>query len=94
MTDKSERVRRYQQAAVAEAQQIIASMGLEGPHQLSPGMLMRRIDHHAVSTFAEIFEWLEPGQLLAEPSHSWAADCEAAHPDRFGLVPILTASVR
>lgn len=94
VTDKSERVQRFQQATVAEAQQIIASMGLEGPHQLCPGMVMRRVDHSAVSSFAELYEWLEPGQLLAEPPRSWAADWNASNADRFGLAPILVPSAR
>jgi glutamate synthase domain-containing protein 2 len=92
--DKSERVRRFQQATVAEAQQLIGAMGLTGPHELCPGMLMRRVDHHVVSSLAEIYEWLEPGQLLAEPPQRWAADWKAADPDRFGLAPILVPSGR
>jgi hypothetical protein len=52
VTDKSERVRRFQQATVAEAQQITASMGLEGPGELCPGMVLRRINHHAVHSFS------------------------------------------
>ena len=90
VTDKSERVRRFQEATVAEAQQLIASMGLGGPNQLCPGMLMRRINHHTVSSYAEIHEWLEPGQLLAEPPRTWAADWKAADPDHFGLAPVPT----
>jgi glutamate synthase domain-containing protein 2 len=89
VADKSERVRRFQAATVAEAQQIIAAMGLAGPDELCPGMLMRRINHHAVHSFAEVYEWLEPGQLLAEPPQSWAGDWRSADPDRFGLTPIL-----
>jgi len=85
VTDKSERVRRFQEATVAEAQQIIASMGLAGPHELGPGMLYRRVDHHAVRTFTDLYHWLEPGELLAEAPEDWAADWAAADPDRFGL---------
>ena len=94
VTDKAERVRRYQQATVAEAQQIIASMGLEGPHQLTPGMLMRRVNHHAVSTFAELYDMLEPGQLLAEAPRGWVEDWNAADPDRFGLASTKVSSAR
>jgi glutamate synthase domain-containing protein 2 len=86
--DKSERVRRFQEATVAEAQQIIAAMGLEGPQGLGPAMVLRRVDHHAVRTFAELYEYLEPGRLLAEPPESWAADWNAADPDRFGVAPM------
>jgi glutamate synthase domain-containing protein 2 len=92
--DKSERVRRFQAATVAEAQQIVAAMGLEGPHQLTPAMVMRRVNHHAVRSLAELYDWLEPGQLLAEPPQSWAADWAAADPDRFGLTPALLPHAR
>ncbi|MGW8948905.1 hypothetical protein [Streptomyces sp. NPDC055709] len=34
-------------------------------------------------SYAELYEWLAPGQLLAEPPGSWAADWQAADPDRF-----------
>jgi glutamate synthase domain-containing protein 2 len=92
--DKGERVHRFQAATVAEAQQIIAAMGLDGPEKLAPGMVMRRVNHHAVRSFAELYDWLEPGQLLAEPPQSWAADWAAADPDRFGLTPVLVPSAR
>ena len=92
--DKSERVRRFQQATVAEAQQIIAAMGLQGPQGLGPAMVMRRVDHHAVRTFAELYEYVEPGRLLAEAPESWAADWNAADPDRFGVAPLPVPSPR
>ena len=88
VADKSERVLRYQQATVAEAQRIIASMGLPGPHALSPDMLHRRVDHATVRTYAQLFDWLEPGELVAQAPRDWAADWAAADPDRF--VPVLS----
>jgi hypothetical protein len=94
VSDKGERVRRFQQATVAEAQQIIAAMGLEGPRALGPAMVMRRVDHQAVRTFAELYDYLKPGQLLAEPPESWAADWNAADPDRFGLAQVRVPSAR
>jgi glutamate synthase domain-containing protein 2 len=87
--DKSERVRRYQQATVAEAQRIIASMGLPGPHALGPEMLHRRVDHATVRSYAELYTWLEPGELVHGAPESWAADWSAADPDRF--IPDLAA---
>ncbi len=81
--DKTERVHRYQQAVVAEAKQIIASMGLQGPEELAPHLLRRRIDHARTQSYAELFEHLEAGQLLAEPPRTWALDWELADPDRF-----------
>ncbi|HEY2674126.1 MAG TPA: FMN-binding glutamate synthase family protein [Rugosimonospora sp.] len=81
--DKSERVRRFQEATVAQAAQIIASMGLTGPHELTPAMLRRRVDHTTTRTYAELYDWLEPGQLLAQAPADWADDWAAADPDRF-----------
>jgi hypothetical protein len=81
--DKTERVRRYQEAAVKEAVRIMASMGLDGPAGLNPHLLIRRVDEHSTRSYAELYEWLAPGQLLADPPESWALDWERARPDTF-----------
>ncbi|MFF4401481.1 FMN-binding glutamate synthase family protein [Streptomyces sp. NPDC001480] len=81
--DKTVRVQRFQEATVASALQIMASMGVTGPAQLRPHMLRRRVDPFTERSYEELYEWLEPGQLLAEPPASWAADWKAADPDRF-----------
>ena len=46
-------------------------------------MLRRRVDHSRTESYAELFEHLEPGQLLCEPPDSWALDWAQADPDRF-----------
>lgn len=84
--DKTERVFRYQRATVAQAQQMIASLGLTGPRELHPAMLMRRIDHVHTANYAELYDWLAPGELLAEPPQDWARDWAAASPDTFTRV--------
>ncbi|MEA2157404.1 MAG: hypothetical protein QOE11_3544 [Solirubrobacteraceae bacterium] len=81
--DKTQRVHRFQQATVAQAQQIMGSMGLHGPAEIEPWMLMRRVDEATTSSYAELYEWLEPGELLAAPRESWAADWDRADPDSF-----------
>nr|WP_323747839.1 hypothetical protein [Catenulispora rubra] len=68
---------------MAEAQQIIAAMGLREPRELRPEHLLRRIDQNSVQTYAELFDWLEPGELLADVPQDWAADWAAADPDTF-----------
>ena len=81
--DKTERVRRYQESVVKEAMRVMASMGVTHPSELTPHMLMRRdVDSHSRS-YAELYEWLEPGQLLNGPPEFWAADWERADPDSF-----------
>jgi len=84
--DKTERVFRYQSAVVKEAVRIMASMGLSSPAQLTPHMLMRRVDHATVRSYGELYRWLEPGELLAEPPTDWAADWALADPDSFAVV--------
>ncbi|EYT82056.1 glutamate synthase [Streptomyces sp. Tu 6176] len=81
--DKTPRVRRFQEATVAGALEIMASMGVTDPAGLRPHMLRRRIDPHTARSYAELYAWLEPGQLLDEPPEDWAADWRAADPDRF-----------
>jgi glutamate synthase domain-containing protein 2 len=83
VADKTERVYRYQRATVRQAMQVMASMGLDGPRQLAPHMLRRRVDHSRTESYAELFEHLDQGQLLAEPPNTWALDWALASADRF-----------
>ncbi|MEU6273717.1 FMN-binding glutamate synthase family protein [Streptomyces populi] len=81
--DKSRRVHRYQEATVKSALQIMAAMGVDEPRGLRPHMLLQRVDPYTVRSYAELHEWLGPGQLLASAPESWATDWQAADPDRF-----------
>ncbi len=83
VADKTERVYRYQHAVVAEAQRLIASMGLHSPAEVGPHHLVRRVDHVTSRSYAELYEWLEPGQLLRRAAGVVAADWERADPDSF-----------
>ncbi len=80
---KTERVQRYQAAAVAEATRIMASMGIDDPAKLEPRHVVRRVDQHTTMNYADLYEWLEPGQLLDEAPEAWAADWARADPDSF-----------
>ena len=83
--DKTERVRRYQAAVVKEAMRVMASMGVGDPNALTPHMLMRRVTPSRARSYAEMFHWLEPGELLADPPELWAADWARANPDSFAI---------
>jgi hypothetical protein len=46
-------------------------------------MLRRRVGDGVVASYAELFDHLEPGQLLTAPPRSWEQDWVQADPDRF-----------
>jgi glutamate synthase domain-containing protein 2 len=83
VTDKSQRVYRYQYATVKQAMQLMGSMGISDPSQLHPQMLRKRISATQQLSYAEIYEWLTPAVLLNHPPATWRLDWEAADPDSF-----------
>ncbi|WP_309132779.1 FMN-binding glutamate synthase family protein [Brevibacterium sp.] len=83
--DKSERVKNYQESTVAEAVRIMAAMGVTHPDQLEPTMLRRNVSPSESWSYAKLYEWLEPGELLNGAPSEWAADWKAARPDSFHL---------
>jgi glutamate synthase domain-containing protein 2 len=83
VTDKTERVRRYQEATVKEAVRIMGSMGLSDPSGLTPHHLMRRVNEHTTCSYGELYEWLRPGELLASPPAGWSEDWARADADTF-----------
>ncbi|WAC57246.1 FMN-binding glutamate synthase family protein [Gordonia sp. SL306] len=81
--DKSDRAYRYQQATVDEAMRLMASMGISRPSQLSPHLLRKRVSATSQRSYAEIYEWLRPGQLVHEAPQTWVDDWTRADPDSF-----------
>lgn len=62
---------------------VVAGALVQSPDELTPRLLRRRIDHTTTKTYAELFDWLEPDELLHGPPSSWVDDWEGADPDRF-----------
>jgi glutamate synthase domain-containing protein 2 len=83
VADKSERVEQFQRATVRSATQIMASIGVHDPDELRPHMLRRRVTPTEMRSYAELYEWLRPGELLAEPPEGWVHDWKTADPSRF-----------
>lgn len=81
--DKAERTHRYHQATVQQAAQMMATLGVREPHELSPHMLRVNTSRTTVKSYAELYEWLEPGQLLHEVPENWSTDWQAASADSF-----------
>jgi glutamate synthase domain-containing protein 2 len=81
--DKTQRVFNFQRATVASAAQLVASMGLDSFAELTPAMLNRRIEGQRTNTYAEIYDWLMPGELLDDPPVAWLSDWIEASAEEF-----------
>ncbi|MGO2862733.1 MAG: FMN-binding glutamate synthase family protein [Brevibacterium sp.] len=83
--DKSTRVKNYQEATVAEAVRLMASMGAAHPDDLEPTMLRRNVSASESWSYARLYEWLTPRQLLNGAPDDWAADWQTARADSFTI---------
>jgi glutamate synthase domain-containing protein 2 len=86
VADKSDRVYRYQQATVNQAMRMMASMGVSDPSMLNPHMLRKRVSPSEQKSYAELYEWLTPAELLNHAPAQWRSDWEHADPDSFAPV--------
>lgn len=64
---KSERVANYHRETLRALSELIAAAGLESPQQITPHHFMHRAAPDRVVSFAEIYNFLEPGELLNFP---------------------------
>jgi len=82
--DKSQRVRRYHARTVESLLELLEAMGAPGPHDVRPDMIFRRVHDLQVRTYADLYEFLEPGQLTEGnvPTH-WRNDWEHASAGTF-----------
>lgn len=88
---KIENVYNYQHNTVQQALRIMASLGVASPSDLHPDMLRRNMSEGVSASYAELFEWLEPGQLLHDPPPAWQQAWTQADPSVFGPNPNLVA---
>ncbi|MCH7790529.1 MAG: FMN-binding glutamate synthase family protein, partial [Acidobacteria bacterium] len=83
VADKADRVHNFHRNTVASFNQLLAAMGLDSPDQLDPSFLMKRIDPTTTRSYAELYEWLEPGELVDGARRSWADDWAKASPGAY-----------
>jgi hypothetical protein len=86
--DKATRVANYHRNTLKAFSEILGAAGLDDPRGLRPWHVYRRVSPTEVKTYADIFEYLEPGSLLGgyvpERYHrAW----DAARPDTFTEAP-------
>ena len=65
---------------------LIAAMGIKNPDELDPAHIMRRLTQGVVKSYAEIYEYLTPGELLKDHTaitYEFKADWQRACADSF-----------
>lgn len=63
---KKHHVVQYHKSTMKSFLEIVGAMGLCNPSDLKPGFLMCRVNEESVKSFDEMYEYLEPGQLLGD----------------------------
>ena len=82
---KATRVERFHAGTIAAFLELLAAMGLNDPSDLRPHHIFRRVTDLRVQSFSELYESLEPGQLLSDTDvpEGWRDDWRAADPERW-----------
>ncbi len=88
---KKHRVRNFQHSTVMEFNRLIASMGLDSPADLTPDMLMRRINATTISHYGDIFYQAVPNELVnGSTDLFWGTDWQTARSNQFNSPSLST----
>jgi glutamate synthase domain-containing protein 2 len=84
--DKAQRVAQFHKSTVKALGEVIAAAGLSHPSELRPHHVSRRIGSDRCVTFAEVYRFLKPGEILAGTDHpAFATAWPAARSDSFAV---------
>ena len=84
VADKAQRVANFHRETLHALAELVAAAGLSHPSELQPHHFMRRITADRVLSFAEIYRFLAPGELLGGSDHPLFRDAWAmARADSF-----------
>jgi len=84
--DKAPRVTNFQHGTVEAFLELLGAAGLRHPEQLQPRHILRRTSPTRIQTYAEIYRYLEPGELLrvgADVPEFWRPFLERVDADAF-----------
>jgi len=82
--EKKIRVATYHKNTMHSFLEIIGAMGLSNPSELHPSFIMRRVNNKLAKPLNDIFEYLEPGQLLSSKiPESFKKYWDAANLEKF-----------
>jgi len=89
VADKTERVVGYHRATIKGFLELLGAMGLSQPDELRPHHIFRRVDDLRVRHFGELYDFLEPGQLLEADGvpEDFRTAWNTADPDRWTVHP-------
>jgi hypothetical protein len=94
--DKTERVYRFHRNTVKALAELVAAAGLQGPEQITAKHVMRRLSPQVVKSYAELFNFLNPGVLL-QPGTSlpepWASLWPRARASSFSVAEGVVAGL-
>ncbi len=62
--DKAERVFRFHRGTLGSLLDLMSAMGIANTREITPDLIFRRTGDMYVKTFAELYDFLAPGQLL------------------------------
>ena len=86
-SDKAVRITNYHRETIQSVSEIVGSMGLSSPTNLQPWHIMRRTSPTEIRHYGEIYEFLDPGDLLKdELPISYKRACEVASAETFSHV--------
>ena len=93
VADKSNRVYLFHQNTLHALRDLLCAAGLDGPEQLGPEHILRRVSPVEVRSLAALYRFLEPGELLRRiPEHAvFKTFWTAARPDTFAPPPAVKA---
>jgi glutamate synthase domain-containing protein 2 len=82
--DKAERVASFHRETVKALAELVAAAGVSHPSELEPRHFMRRAAPDRVASFAELYQGLQPGELISGAGHPRFRDAWAmARADSF-----------
>lgn len=82
--DKGARVRNYHVGVMNSAKRILASMGLDDFKDLGPEHVFHRVDSTHSKSYAQLYDWFEPGAFLTgDVPEDWAERWERADANTF-----------
>jgi glutamate synthase domain-containing protein 2 len=91
--DKAVRVRQFHDNTLAALADLVGAAGLSAPNELLPMHILRRTSPSEVRSFAEVYPFLEPGELLAGTRHAqYAQQWAMADAGRFAPLPPIRAA--